>query len=83
MDLMDQRTIDIAQAEAVATELGGMYCEVSAKSGEGVYGLLIRIAEECLKRIRGTRAPPVSASGAVDLGPDNPAPKVKKKKTFC
>jgi hypothetical protein len=83
MDLMDGRKVDIAQAEGVAKELGGMYCEVSAKSGQGVEELFIRIAEECLKRIRGTCAARASASGGVHIGPDNPAPKVKKKRTFC
>jgi small GTP-binding protein len=58
MDLTDDRTVEVAQAEAVAKQLGGQYCEVSAKSGQGIEELFVRIAEESVKRIRGPAAAP-------------------------
>jgi Fe2+ transport system protein B len=50
-DLADERKISTEQGQKVSNELGSLFAEVSAKSGRGIDELIIRIAEEAVKKV--------------------------------
>ena len=77
MDLVDERQITSEQGEAVANELGGIYFEVSAKSGQGIEDLFVRIAEESFKKLGASTAPPEENKVSLE------ATQTKKKKDKC
>jgi GTPase SAR1 family protein len=78
-DLVDERKVETTVAEALATELDGTYCEVSAKSGIGVDELFLRVAEGALRKLQG--------AGGEDSGQPkveiSAPPEKKKKKGRC
>jgi small GTP-binding protein len=51
-DLADERKISTDQGQAISNQLGAFFAEVSAKSGRGIDELIIRVAEESVKKIQ-------------------------------
>jgi small GTP-binding protein len=52
IDLTDQRVVPIEEGERLAKEIKGLYCEVSAKVGNGIEELFEMVAESALRRLR-------------------------------
>jgi GTPase SAR1 family protein len=83
-DLTDERKIATEQGQTVSKEMGAFFAEVSAKSGRGIDELVVRVAEEAVKKMHegggdGTPAA-VPAKQTVTLTAE---PKGGKKKCKC
>jgi small GTP-binding protein len=76
-DLETQRAVTTARGEALATELDACFCEVSARTGNGIDELFVRVAEEVVKRLKDLAVTAPRKSVLEDDGAR------KKKKSGC
>jgi Ras-related protein Rab-22 len=67
------------KGESLASSMGAIYIEVSAKSAQGIEGLFVQIAEEAHKRLCTSPQRP-SRAGGVEIGP---TPRPGRKRKFC
>jgi small GTP-binding protein len=67
------------KGESLASSMGAIYLEVSAKSGQGIEGLFVQIAEEANKRLC-TSARRPSRPCSVEIGL---TPRPGRKRKFC
>jgi small GTP-binding protein len=74
---LTERQVQTHEGENVANELKATYCEVSAKSGTGIDELFLQVAEEVLKKLKGTGGGSASQPN-VEIAPAATTKKPKK-----
>jgi GTPase SAR1 family protein len=80
-DLEMQRAVTTAHGEALAAELDACFCEVSARTGNGIDELFVRVAEEVVKKLKDFAALNAVTAPKKSVLEDDGAR--KKKKSGC